>query len=216
MFKNLTLIITLCIIFIANIVKADTITTDPVSALDLRSINSPLANACPSTAVLAQNKDWVEHVGVWNKSMGTLLTEHFTLPLAPVKPNVALSLVSVNVDRGMGITSWNEILWTVYRTNQTNFSEKNTNCHVLGSVAYYVEVRNESGWPPKVMFINNPDSEKQWLSKGTIGLIEFRWYDPVDKKRHRWFNRRLASFLRWVKGTGNSPIFLPRAVNTLD
>ncbi len=216
MFKNLTLIITLCVIFIANIVNANTITTDAVSARDLRSINSPLANACPSTAVLAQNKDWVEHVGVWNKSMETLLTEHFSLPLAPVKPNVALSLVSVNVDRGMGIAPSSEILWTVYRTNQTNFSEKSTNCHVLGSVAYYVEVRNESGWPPKVMFINNPDSEKQWLSNGMIGLIEFRWYDPVDKKRHRWFNSRLALYLQWVKGTSDSPIFLPRAVNTLD
>jgi hypothetical protein len=216
MFKNLILIITLCFIFIANIVNAETITRDAVSPLEVSSIDSPLANACPSTAVLAQNKDWVEHAGVWNKSMGALLTEHFSLPLAPVKANVALSLITVNVDRGMGITPSSEILWSVYRTNQTNFSEKNTNCHVLGSVAYYVEVRNDSGWPPKVMFINNPDSEKQWLSKGTIGLIEFRWYDPVDQKRHRWFNSRLALYLQWVKGASDSPIFLPRAVNTLE
>lgn len=178
--------------------------------------NMPEPGNCPSTEALMKNREWVEHYGVWNKNLSKLLAIHLGNPLVPVKPTVIFSLLPVVVDRGMGITGWSEIIWMVYRTRQTNFSGRNSNCHVLGSVAYYVEVSNKNGWPPMVNFIDNPEQEKQWLAKSKIGLIEFRWYDPVENQKHRWFNERLALFIQWIKEHRYSPISLPRVINSLE
>jgi len=91
-------------------------------------------------------------------------------------------------------------VWTVSRTEQANHG-KNKNCFLNGTVvAYYVELKNNYGWPPQVEILNTPENEEKYLRKGEIGLIELRWFDPIGEKRHRWYNHRLASFLQWTGG----------------
>ncbi len=215
MIKNLTLMFALFFIWNPCFVNADSAFTDLVKFHNASNMVIPFPGNCPKTDVLDENKEWVEHTEVWNKKMRNILAMHFSLPFAPVKPSVFFTHLPVKVDRGMGIAPWSELVWTIYRSNQTNYHGKSNNCHVMGTVAYYIERRNKNGWPPKVQFLNQPKSEKQWLRSGEIGLIELRWYDPVGKRRHRWFNRPLALSIHWVKGNNFSPIFLPRAINTL-
>ncbi len=148
--------------------------------------------------------------------MNSVLATHFSLPIVPEKPSVSLTLLPVNVDRGMGVTHWREIIWSVHRTGKTNFIGKNNNCFVMGTVAYYVEMKNKNGWPPQVKLISKPETEEKCLKEGDTGLIELRWYDPVEKKRHRWFNRRLSLYLQWTDDYNSSPILLPRVINSLD
>ncbi len=188
----------------------------PPLAQDKNSHNLSSLAECPSLDILAKNREWVEHRGEWNKFLNSVLVKHFSLPLSPVKPSVSLTLLPVNVDRGMGITQWREIIWVVHRTSITDFISKNNDCYVMGTVAYYAEVKNKDGWPPEVKLISEPETEEKCLKKGDIGLIELRWYGPVEKKRHRWFNRRLASFLHWTDGYYYSPILLPRVINSLE
>lgn len=216
MFKNLISIVVISLILTANFVNAEVGKNDVTYAQGAKNMVLPSPDVCPSSDVLAQNKDWIEHTGLWSKNMVSFLANHLSLPLSPNKPTISVSLVPVDVDRGMGITQSSEIVWTVRRTGQTNFRGKSSNCHVIGSVAYYVEASNKDGWPPKVSFIKEPEYEKQWLQNGTIGLIELRWYDPVEMKRNRWFNSRLARYLQWVKGGRYSAISLPRVINSLD
>ncbi len=216
MFKSSILMFVIFLIGTSHIVNAKTEKPELSNAYDVKGLTHSLPGNCPSAERLIKNKEWVEHTGPWNKNLEKLLAVHFNLPITPVKPAISLTLLPVNVDRGMGISQCREIVWAVHRTNQTNFSGENNNCHVLGTVAYYVEVRNQDGWPPKADFANKSTFEKQWLQKRVTGLIEFRWYDPVEQRRHRWFNRRLAYFMKWVKANKVSPIFLPRVINSLE
>ncbi len=164
--------------------------------------------------MLKKNRDWIEHTGKWNKYLGSILAAHFRSPLSPVKPSVYFTRIPVYVDRGMGVYPSQETVWTVSRTIEPQYLKKNINCYVNAIVAYYVEIKNRDGWPPSIDLISNPESEEKCLKEGDTGLIELRWYDPVGKKRHRWFNHRLASFLQWEEGY--SPILLPRVINSLD
>lgn len=164
---------------------------------------------CPSLDKLYKNRQWIEYNSPWDKNLSRLLLIHLDTPLAITNGSVYLNHVDVEVDRGMGVYSWREIIWVVKRTEQ----EK---CHVKGSVAYYAEITNINGWPPRILFTEKPYHEKSWLKNGSIGLIEFRWYDPVGGKRHRWFNLELALFLQWVARGEFSPIRLPKVINSLD
>ncbi len=179
-------------------------------------LHLPLPGNCPSDETLKNNTDWVEHTEDWNKYLDNILETHFSLPLSPEKPTLSLNLTPVNVNRGMGVSKWREIIWTVNRTNQKDYVGQNYNCYVIGMAAYYVEAKNKNGWPPDALFLEIPESEEKWLKEGAISLIELRWYDAVEKKRHRWFNRRLASFLDWLENNYFSPIPLPLAINTLN
>ncbi len=178
--------------------------------------NVPLPGNCPNDEILKNNTEWIEHNEEWNDYLDNILKTHFSLPLTPVKPTVYLNLIPIYVDRGTGAATWREIVWAVNRTNQINYIGKNNNCYIVGMAAYYVEGENTAGWPPDIRFLKNPEAEEKWLREGAISLIELRWYDAVKKKRHRWFNRRLASALDWVDGYYYSPIFLPWAINTLN
>lgn len=216
MFKNLTLIFVLCFIGTISIVDAKAEEKELANNPNVSKYTLPSSDNCPTIETLITNREWVEHSGGWNEHLGKKLATHLRLPLKPVKPTISFTLLPIDVDRGMGIHSWQEILWVIHRTNQTNFVGKNGNCHVMGSVAYYVEVKNKNGWPPKIAFQNKPSYEQNWLVNGEIGLIEFRWFDPVENKKHRWFNSNLALLINWVKGESYSPIPLARVINSLD
>ena len=198
--KKIVLIFAICF-FLAGVVAAS----------DL-----PLQGNCPDTETLTKNKEWVEHTEGWNRALTKLMATHLKYHPESAKPAVSMSLTPVTVDRGAGICSWNEVVWQVSRTNQKEFSGKSGNCRVIGTTTYYVEMKNKNGWPPRIDFINKPVNEERWLVNGDIGLIELRWYDPVGKRRHRWFNRRLAKYMQWVTEGEYSPIQLPRVVNSLD
>lgn len=215
MFKMFILMFLIILIGTSSIVNAKSEKT-VVNEHNMVGFNTPGPVYCPGAETLVKNKKWVEHTGQWDKNLSALLAKHLSLPIVPVKSAIALSLLPVSVNRGMGITSWSEIIWTVHRSNKNNFIANNYNCHVLGTVAYYVEVRNNNGWPPEAGFLSKPVNEKQWLQDRTIGLIELRWYDPVGQRRHRWFNNRLALNIQWVKEKRYSPIPLPRVINSLD
>jgi len=145
------------------------------------------------------------------------LATHFKSPLSHMQPSVYFALMPVYVNRGIGVYPWREIVWTVSRTDQTYYFEKSKNCFLKGTVvAFYVELKNNDGWPPQVKILSKPESEEKFLREGKVGLIELRWFDPLGKKRHRWFNHRLASFLQWTEEYIYSPILLPRVINSLD
>ena len=214
MFKNLTLIFyVLCFLGMPHVIKAETIKTYPANDNNY-NLSSPAV--CPSNSILEKNKKWVEHDESWNKDLNSIFEAHLKLPLSPVNGSVYLNLVSVHVNRGLGLYPRREIVWSVKRTNQGGNFEKNNNCYLSGTVAYYVELKNSNGWPPVVQILNKPEIEEECLQKGDLGLIELRWYDPVEKRRHRWFNHRLALHLKWAKSYNYSPIMLPRVINELD
>ncbi|MEE9165741.1 MAG: hypothetical protein V3U15_05710, partial [Nitrospinota bacterium] len=104
--------------------------------------------------------------------MSSVFTTYLKLPLAPVKGSVYLNHLAVYVDRGTGVFPWREIVWSLSRTNQANYSGKNNACYVAGTVAYYVELKNKDGWPPAVEILNKHEKEKEFLLKGDLGLIE--------------------------------------------
>lgn len=213
MYKSLTFMFILCFVGAAYIIRAEA-ATHPFAHKSASNNHLPLPGDCPSDEILVESGDWVEHKEIWSSYLDSILEIHFSLPPAPIKAAVYFSLVPVYMDRGMGAFPRDEVVWTIYRTNQTNFSGKNNNCYLIGTVAYYVEVHNIEGWPPKAGLLNDPQIEEQKLHRGDIGLIELRWYDPVWNKRHRWFNDNLSSTMQW-KEYNYSPISLPMAINTL-
>ena len=185
--------------------------------LNISGHNFPPSGDCSSLKIPRKNTDWTEHTGRWNKYLDSVLATHFNSPLSSTKSPVYFTLIPVYVDRGIGVYSWREIVWTVSRTEQASNYGKNKNCFLNGTVvAYYVELKNKYGWPPQMKILSKPESEENSLREGKIGLIELRWFDPIGEKRHRWFNHRLASFLQWTGEYLYSPIFLPRVINSLD
>lgn len=189
----------------------------PVNADPRIDITLASYQNCPTIEKLVENKQWIEHSDSEQIiQISEQLKKHFSFPLISVKPNIAMRLVNVIVDRGMGKAQWGEIIWIIHRTPYTNFSGKNMTCYIMGSIAFYVEVQNVNGWPPKVKFTSDSSNEWELLKNSTIGLIELRWFNSVEEKKHRWFNRKLATKMQWVKDKNYSPIDLPRAVNVLD
>lgn len=170
-----------------------------------------MAVECPSINKLATNKEWVVHT--WRpKSIQGLFEKHLTTPLAPIKVPLHRIAVLVNVNRGMGKTKWSEIVWVIQRSymKTTDINGK-PSCYVMGSVAFYVELQNKNGWPPEVNFKSK--SERKLINQEQLALIELRWFDPLENKRHQWYNQKLATFIQWVEP--ESPIQLPTPINCL-
>lgn len=89
-------------------------------------------------------------------------------------------------------------------------------CFLDGSVAFYFNGPEDV---PEVDFV-------QRVSRGAeleLGakMLELRWFDPSDGRKHRWFNAALARRLGWfTTGDGRNdesyrPIPLPAAGNSL-
>ena len=216
MLRKSFLICILCFITSAKIANAEMGKTGFDKIKKDNSYNVPSPGDCPSDNILKHNTEWTEHSEDWNDYLDNILETHFSLSLSPVKPMISINSVPINVNRSLGVFMSREVVWSVNRTNQTDYLDKNNNCHIVGVVAYYVEAKNKAGWPPDTRILKKPEIEEKWLRDGVISLIELRWYDAVEMKRHRWFNQRLASSLSWVGSYNFSPILLPMAVNTLN
>lgn len=150
------------------------------------------------------DRTWVEHSG--KPVPVELLGTHLATPLMSAAP----LLLPVNETYyWLGISVRNP-----YATTKV----PNLSCYLLGSVAYYY---NGVEQDPELDIVReiNEGREPQLLVNR---LIEFRWFDPKENKKHRWFNVALARRLDWLtSGDGTMdenlrPIPLPRAPNSLD
>lgn len=159
----------------------------------------PPKGRCPSDDELVKNENWVEHAG--GNPPARVLKTHFAHAYA--------GGAGMNMTPRSRPMAW---LWLGGHTNQgwkfRGTGRIEAGCFVIGTVAYY-----KDRWPPSVDFLNKGEAqEKAWFEKGAIKLLELRWYDPADGRRHRWYNSRLGSEIGWP---ARSPIPLPMPINSL-
>ncbi len=159
----------------------------------------PPKGQCPSDDALVEKMEWVEHTGVTPPQR--VLTTHFD--------HVYAGGSGIMMQPRSMPQSW---LWLGGHTNQgwkfRNSGRIEAGCFVIGTIAYYADA-----WPPSVDFlIRGETMEKTWHEDGSIKLLELRWYEPGDGRRHRWYNTRLARELGWPS---RSPVPLPMVINSL-
>ena len=157
------------------------------------------AGSCPAPDALAQ--PWVEHAGPLPKAV---LAAHLR-----AAPDAAVPiLLPVN-----GVSWW---IGASRRGRGTEDTLASPGCFVLGSAAFYANGTEEA---PTVDFVRTVASGAEQGLRGQ--LVELRWYDAADGRKHRWFDLGLARRLGWdVDGRGaptdaRRPIPLPDALNEL-
>lgn len=158
-----------------------------------------LSAPCPSVEPLSQ--PWIEHAG--------------PLPDAVLDSH----LRSKNDGAGPMLLPVNTVSWWIGASRSGRGDAEGLGapgCFVLGSAAFYANGLEDS---PAVDFVKVVGSGAERSLRGS--LIELRWYDAKDGRKHRWFNAALARRLGWdVDGRGAPtdtprPIPLPDAINEL-
>lgn len=152
----------------------------------------PSPGQCPSDADRDNNKEWQLHMGSEIPlDPLNLLVEATSLPTPAFFPLILV----VPVLDGTGVEDF--FLRGVFRSNQSqkDFS-KNLNCYLSGVFMYYVELDDINMSPEE--FVKN-GNEIKLVNEGKIGVLEIRWYDKRDKKRHRWINTLLTKKLQWFE-----------------
>lgn len=157
------------------------------------------ASPCPAEAGLS--RPWVEHAG--------------PLPRAELEAHLRAAIDGA----GTMLLPVNGESWWIGSTRHGRGAADgigSPGCFVLGSAAFYVNGLEDA---PTVDFV------KVVGSGGEAGLrpvlIELRWYDARDGRKHRWFDAALARRLGWdADGRGAPtdaprPIPLPDAINEL-
>ena len=155
------------------------------------AVRRPGAAACPEAPA---SKDWVEEAGAPPRAVAR---RHIAAPGADAVP----LLVPIQA-----ASYWIGMSW---RSGEPS-------CFLSGSVAYYFNGPEDE---PQVDFV------KAVRAGGEAGLaerlVELRWYDPADGRRHRWFNIPLAARLglltdpRGREDPSARPLPLAQAVNSL-
>lgn len=151
---------------------------------------------CPAPEQLVQ--PWVEHAGV--------------LPAARLKEHLAASVdAAAPVLLPVEAVSW----WLGGSRRGRGDGAQAPACFALGSAAVYV-IGPE--WAPAYDFARAVEEGAE--SSLAPRLIELRWYDARDGRKHRWYNVALARELGWDsdgRGAPASarPVPLPQAVNEL-
>ena len=163
-----------------------------------------LNTSCPAPASLSQ--PWVEHVGPASEAV---LSAHLKAKL----DGAEVMLLPINSSS-----------WWIGSARRGRGDENTLNspgCFVLGTAALYangseyerIEDQRTEDFV-KIVESGKEDSLRKWL-------IELRWYDVKDGRKHRWYNTKLAQRLGWdVDGRGQPtdmprPIPLPSASNEL-
>ena len=155
---------------------------------------APGQASCPTSETLS--RPWVEHGG---PAPQTAIDAHLRASLDGSFPG----LLTVNA------TSW----WIgASRRGRGNADElEQPGCFVLGSAALYVNGPENA---PTSDFVKVVNSGSEATLRGA--LIELRWYDAKDGRKHRWFDVALAKRLGWdVDGRG-APTDSPRPINLPD
>ena len=135
-------------------------------------------SSCPSLASLS--RPWIEH-------RGSIPAAIHVAHLSSALNGATVSLVPMH-----GQSRW---IGTSRRGRGEEPAEPG--CFVLGSAALYANGPEEA---PTVDFVATVNSGSE-ASLGKI-LVELRWYDPKDGRKHRWINPA------W-------PIPLPQTINEL-
>lgn len=155
--------------------------------------------SCPAPETLSQ--PWVEHAG---PAPQAVLDAHLRSALDGAFP----SLLAINT------VSW----WIGASRRGRGGAEElvQPGCFVRGSAALYVNGPEDA---PATDFVRVVSSGSETTLRAA--LIELRWYDERDGRKHRWFNAALAKGLGWdADGRGAPtdsprPIPLPDAINEL-
>lgn len=156
----------------------------------------PAGAACPTTASLSA--PWVEHSGDFPREA---FDDHLYADLD------ATATVLLPVDT---------VSWWLGAARRGRGPEADLNCRVLGSAAIYANGPENDPTEDVDKVVRSGGEARLWPS-----LIELRWYDPKDGRKHRWFNLSLSKKLGWsTDGRGAPtdrprPIPLPDAVNEL-
>ena len=183
----------------------------------------PQKGDCPDHDTLEVNRKWVEHK--LSEKVSSVYKAH--LDDIPIERAFMQLISTQSIDTGIPSSYW---IGMVTRSNQLtrdpkngNISYPNSSCSVVGTVAVYIfpgdfphfdlvkEIERE--------LINGERRERALLedpSKLGYNLLEVRWYDPSDQKRHRWFNSNLANRTKRERRLKMEPLSLPRGIiNTL-
>ena len=171
-----------------------------VAALALSS-HAQAVNPASCPAIDSLSQPWVEHAGAAPRA---LIDAHLRAALDGAYP---------------GLLPVNTVSWWVGASRRGRGeadSAPSPGCLVRGSVALYVLGHEQA---PEVDFVKIVNSGAE-TSLGS-SLIEFRWYDEKDGRKHRWFNTALAAKLGWntdgrsTPSDTHRPISLPDAINEL-
>lgn len=159
----------------------------------------PNPAACPAEESLS--RPWIEHAG-------PLPRAEFERHLRSMIDGAGIMLLPVNT------ASW----WIGSTRHGRGDSDAiaSPGCFVLGSAAFYANGPEDS---PAVDFVKVVGSGGE--ADLRPALIELRWYDPRDGRKHRWFDAALARRLGWDLDGRGAPagdlrtIPLPNAINEL-
>ena len=147
-----------------------------------------LALSCPTSEMLS--KPWIEHAGPVPRAA---LEAHLRAPI----DGAQASLLPVNAE------SW----WIGAARHGRGNAEGAPGCMVRGSAAVYVNGREDS---PAVDFIEVVGAGAEAGLRSS--LVELRWYDEKDGRKHRWFDAALAKRLGWDRDGRGAPTATPRPI----
>lgn len=156
------------------------------------------AAACPAPQAPA----WVDERG--RRPPAEVVERHFSGSVAAAAP----VLVSVRT-----VYHW---LGLSFRSAALARHPDEPNCQLWGTAAYYY-VGLENAPQARFQEMVGAGAEEKMLPR----LLDLRWYDPRDGKRHRWINLELAQRLGWLGGEdpavepGGWPLPYSDSVNTL-
>ena len=170
--------------------------TDQVPKKGLGKTPSPNLTSCPTTDTLS--KPWIEHAGGAPRAR---IDAHLRAELDGAYP---------------GLLPVNTVSWWIGASRRGRGEPDAPSCLVHGSVALYVLGYEKIADVDFVKIVNSGAEASLNAS-----LVEFRWYDEKDGRKHRWFNVALATKLGWstdgrgVPSDNRRPISLPDAINEL-
>lgn len=167
---------------------------DPGPKSPLRPRPRPAAGqaSCPSSDALT--KPWVEHRGPAPRA---LVASH----LAAAADAAAPMLVPF-----AGTAWW---VGASRRGRGPESGIADPACFALGTAALYANGPEDA---PAVDFVAAVAAGAE--DRLGEALVELRWFDPADGRKHRWFDADRARALGWPSGN-RSPLPLPEAVNEL-
>lgn len=149
------------------------------------------------------DRTWVEHSA--GPAPKDVLAAHLATPLMRASP-MLLPVQQVHYWLGISV-----------RNPYGKGPVPDLSCFLLGSAAYYYN--GVEGVPELDMVRELSEGREPQLVKR---LIELRWFDAKENRKHRWFNVALARQLGWFTyddGTVDEslrPIPLPLPPNSLD
>lgn len=147
----------------------------------------PASAACPDEGSLSA--PWIEHAG-------SFPTEAFQEHLRAGLDGAAALLLPVNT-----------VSWWLGVSRRGRGNDGAAACLVLGSAAFYANGPENAPVEDVGKIIRTGGEARLWPV-----LMELRWFDPKDGRKHRWFNETLSKTLGWSTDGRGRPTETPRPV----